>query len=291
MRSSQRKLPQSEADESYYISMTDLMVGVIFIFIIMLSYFALQFRTTTQNLLSAKDAQTTALLQVADNLVKETVEMKIDREKRIVCLPSERLNGPEDQSLRCFAYSQDSKLPEDNKDTKKLISEAAQVNFITRLSDKLLAQDVPINTDSSFTRILFDADKLFLAETKTLSPEGQSAVAKLAHGLAETLPCHAYGLEPKNCLSQTKMSGVMIITSANFNAFTLEGRAAQALSLERSVTFHQALLAAEPSLGALVTSEGSKEPLIRLATYGQSVITAPEAGSNKTLSLEFNWPT
>jgi hypothetical protein len=38
---------QAEEGENYFISMTDMMVGVLFIFIIMLMVFALEFRTTT----------------------------------------------------------------------------------------------------------------------------------------------------------------------------------------------------------------------------------------------------
>ncbi|MFT3997365.1 MAG: hypothetical protein QM667_08155 [Asticcacaulis sp.] len=65
MRFRHRRADELEEGESYYVSMTDLMVGVLFIFIIMLAYFALHFRDTTAELTSAKDAQTTALLKVA----------------------------------------------------------------------------------------------------------------------------------------------------------------------------------------------------------------------------------
>jgi chemotaxis protein MotB len=40
-------LPQAEEGENYFISMTDMMVGVLFIFIILLMTFALDFRRTT----------------------------------------------------------------------------------------------------------------------------------------------------------------------------------------------------------------------------------------------------
>jgi hypothetical protein len=38
---------ESEEGENYFVSMTDMMVGVLFIFIIMLMIFALDFRTKT----------------------------------------------------------------------------------------------------------------------------------------------------------------------------------------------------------------------------------------------------
>src|SRR6478609_6515434 len=39
---------ESEEGENYFVSMTDMMVGVLFIFIIMLMVFALDFRTKTE---------------------------------------------------------------------------------------------------------------------------------------------------------------------------------------------------------------------------------------------------
>lgn len=47
---------KSEAGENYFVSMTDMMVGVLFIFIIMLMVFALDFRTKTDMQDSAIDA-------------------------------------------------------------------------------------------------------------------------------------------------------------------------------------------------------------------------------------------
>ncbi len=65
MRRKRGRTVDVEEGESYYVSMTDMMVGVIFIFIIMLSYFALEFRSTTTALTKAKHPETAALLQTA----------------------------------------------------------------------------------------------------------------------------------------------------------------------------------------------------------------------------------
>jgi len=39
-----RRTAGAEAEESYYVSMTDIMVGLLFIFVILLMYFAYQIR-------------------------------------------------------------------------------------------------------------------------------------------------------------------------------------------------------------------------------------------------------
>ena len=40
-------------EENYFVSMTDMMVGLVFIFIIMLMYFALQFQDITDHMTGA----------------------------------------------------------------------------------------------------------------------------------------------------------------------------------------------------------------------------------------------
>ena len=55
MRSSRRQDAEVPEGESYYISMTDMMVGVVFIFILLLSFFALQYHATTAALTKADE--------------------------------------------------------------------------------------------------------------------------------------------------------------------------------------------------------------------------------------------
>lgn len=63
MKFRHRRSHEVEEGESYYISMTDMMVGVVFIFIIMLSYFALQFHAATSALTQTTPTTTTAAAQ------------------------------------------------------------------------------------------------------------------------------------------------------------------------------------------------------------------------------------
>ncbi len=63
MKFRHRRSHEVEEGESYYISMTDMMVGVVFIFIIMLSYFALQFHAATSALTQTTSATAAAAAQ------------------------------------------------------------------------------------------------------------------------------------------------------------------------------------------------------------------------------------
>lgn len=74
-------------EENYFVSMTDLMVGLVFIFIILLMYFALQFQEVTEELTGANKTRTEILEQLQDSLKARGVEVIIDRDNGILRLP------------------------------------------------------------------------------------------------------------------------------------------------------------------------------------------------------------
>ncbi|UDF03407.1 hypothetical protein [Asticcacaulis sp. AND118] len=286
MRFRHRRAHELEEGESYYVSMTDLMVGVLFVFIIMLAYFALHFRDTTQELTSAKDAQTTALMKVATELRTHNADIEVDYKNRIVCLKdTDLLESGAAGERRCFAYS--GAAPTDVQSEASQKTAAAQALFASTLNGDISRTVPAASVNLSDGSTTFDPDRLFNAGTATLSSEGQSAVLELARSLAERLPCMAYGVDASDCNNDTKMSAVTIVAHANINAFTAEGRAAQALSLERTVAFHQALIAAQPVLGQLRNQPQGGEPLLRVVSVGNSSVNAPTGGSGKILVVQF----
>lgn len=88
----------ADEEESYFISMTDLMVGMLFIFIIMLMSFALNFRvaetvkdTTVEQLTGAQKARAQMLKDIRDYLKNKGVVVKIDERNGVLRLPEEIL--------------------------------------------------------------------------------------------------------------------------------------------------------------------------------------------------------
>ena len=78
---------ESEVDEeNYFVSMTDMMVGLVFIFIIMLMYFALQFQDITDQMTGA-DRQRAEILKELERTLKEKgVDVTIDTQNGILRL-------------------------------------------------------------------------------------------------------------------------------------------------------------------------------------------------------------
>lgn len=74
-------------EENYFVSMTDLMVGLVFVFIILLMYFALQFQEVTDQLTGANKTRTEILQEIQKSLKARGVPVAIDDENGILRLP------------------------------------------------------------------------------------------------------------------------------------------------------------------------------------------------------------
>ncbi len=278
---------EASGGESDYIAMTDMMVGVLFIFIIMLCFFALQYKQTTASLTGARDTQTAALLQTAGALKPEAVQAEIDRAAHVVCLPGHVLGDDGSGDNRhCFAYGETTQAPSKPTDTKAQIAAADKADFMSTLEEATKSTAVPASVGIDSGTLSFPADSLFAPGTATLTPQGQATAGQVARTLSGKLPCYGYGAPSSGCGNETHMSGVNVQVNAQFDAYTAEGRAAAALALQRSVAFHDALVTAQPVLGQLRTlpvGESGGESLLRVASYGQSTSNQ----SSQMLSIQF----
>lgn len=279
-----------EEGESYYVSMTDMMVGVIFIFIIMLSYFAFEFRSTTAKLTTAKHPETAALLQTAADLTPKNADIEIDYKAQVLCVPEATLSETGEGGAgqrRCFAFSPPTKASAQTAsaaDAQKLLMQA--------LDADLRDLKAPITGDPSGGSLNFRADQLFVAGTATLSPDGQRIAGGVAQTLIRRLPCLGYGMTAgADCAEGgPKLAVANVVSQTNFDASSAEGQRAASLALQRAAAFHQALTAAQPGLASLRNAPAGQpgsQPLLRVASLGQSQEGASKVGDDQTVSIQF----
>ncbi|KQZ29881.1 hypothetical protein [Caulobacter sp. Root1472] len=279
-----------EEGESYYVSMTDMMVGVIFIFIIMLSYFALEFRATTQKLVAAKHPETAALLQSAAHLEKRDAEIEVDYIAGVACLPTSVLSkdgaaGASDDR-RCFQFTAPAKAA-----IGEVSSDEARRDLMGFLDADLRDAGVAQIGDPASGGLTFRSEQLFVQGSSQLSPQGVKIASQVAQSLARRLPCLGYGGPPvANCGDAgPKLAVVNVLAQTNLDAFTPEGQKAAALALERSVAFHRALTSAQPVLSSLRSAPPEtpgSQPLLRIASMGQSA-EAAGSGEKQLIGLQF----
>ena len=82
---------QEERRESYYVSITDMLIGLLFLFIIMLMYFALQLRTATQDLITSEDTRSELLENIATYMRENNIRAEVDLSAGVLRLPDEIL--------------------------------------------------------------------------------------------------------------------------------------------------------------------------------------------------------
>ncbi|OYQ37842.1 hypothetical protein CHU93_00325 [Sandarakinorhabdus cyanobacteriorum] len=76
-----------EDDEGFYVSMSDMLTGLLFIFIILLVYYAVQFRQTTQEMTGANTARAELLKELQRRLLKQDINVQIDTDTGVLRLP------------------------------------------------------------------------------------------------------------------------------------------------------------------------------------------------------------
>jgi chemotaxis protein MotB len=76
-----------EEEESYFISMADMMVGLVFVFLILLLYFALQFRQTASALAGANQTRAEILKKLQKDLQERGLQVTIDTRTGVLRLP------------------------------------------------------------------------------------------------------------------------------------------------------------------------------------------------------------
>jgi chemotaxis protein MotB len=89
-------------EDSYYVSITDMMIGLLFLFLILLMYFAVQLRDVTEDLVTSDQTRAELLGKIADYLRERDVQAEADLSAGVLRLP--------DQSL--FLKGRDAPKPE-----------------------------------------------------------------------------------------------------------------------------------------------------------------------------------
>lgn len=280
----------SDASEGgdVYVSMTDMMVGVLFIFIILLGWFALQFRSQSAALLRADDPPTAALLQTATALQPVTERLRIDRVHRVICVPGAALGVQGEE--RCFSYAEPTRTKIE-RTADALLAERAD---LTRALVETVAapEDLAIAAEADGL-MTFNADRIFAPGSAALSAEGAGVVTRVAAQLARTLPCLGWldGFDARGCAHRDeRLWAVNVLSRVDVDAFTEGGQEATTLALRRSAAFHRALTTAQPTLSQIRTAPpewDASQPMLKLSSVAQSAVGGDEGKFPRTIGVQF----
>ena len=256
-------------EDSYLASVSDLMVGMLFIFIIMLMAFALNFRSAEEQATRTRDRLETARSAAA----QERDQLAVERDAIL---------------RRHEALSQVS--------ARLVELEAQRAELLQAVTAELGAQDVPVTLDAANGVLRLPESLLFDSGVAELRPEGEQALAVVGRTMAAMLPC--YSRSP----SGTGAAGCPRAPQLLLQAVLIEGHTDEvpirnslfadnwSLSAARGVNTFKALTAFAPELGALQNARG--EALLDVAGYEARRPVAPghtpeERRLNRRIDLRF----
>lgn len=155
----------------YLASVSDLMVGLLFVFIILLMAYALQFRTAQQT----AEVTRAELERRISELSRERAE--VERRRREVERERDRLRAERD-SLRRLVQ-------------RMAMRESIRRGMLVRIAELLAERQVEVALSPPEGIVRLPEELLFPSGSAELTPEGRRALRALAEVLALVLPCYA----------------------------------------------------------------------------------------------------
>ena len=255
-----------EPGEGYFASVSDLMVGVLFVFLLMMTVFALDFRDDSARL---------------DRLIAQAAE-------------SVRLKHQNDL-LRARLAEAATALERELRDR-----EQARASLLDQLAAQLQAQGIRFALDQqSGVLRLSDAIPFATGRSDLSDPAARHTVEVLAQVLANILPCFSSGQEHAFCRpgDGAILETVLVEGHTDSQPFP-DLTAAQSeaendrLSTARALTVFASIRQQQPALDAL--HNPADQPLLGVSGYGQRRPLPGTAGSadadltrNRRIDLRF----
>jgi chemotaxis protein MotB len=234
------------------------MIGLLFIFIILLMAFALNFRTAEEQAQQTMER----LLAEKQDLVIEKERVTGDRqhiadERDRLARQRDRLKAQRDELSRFTSYL--------------LHNDQIRREMLATVQDLLLERQVEVSLDAENGVLRLPEGLLFDTAEAVLRPEGARALRELAAVLARTLPCYseAPGVQQADCPIAPKplLEAVLIEghTDDRPMANTSRFRDNWELAGARAVNTYKALIRYQPSLDFLQNGRG--EALLGVSAY------------------------
>jgi chemotaxis protein MotB len=244
------RVPAAEEEPSYLVSVSDLMVGMLFIFIIILMAFALNFRVAED------DAS-----QIQRRLVRERDAVNVDRER--LAEDRDRLARARDQ----LAQERDALS---QVTTQLLNDHQVRSDMLATVQSQLRDRAVEVSLDPEAGVLRLPEELLFDSAEAVFRPEGRRRLQELAEVLARILPCYSRALptldvdcpsEPQTLLEAVLVEGHTDDVPINTTEFADNWE----LASMRAINTYKALMAFQPALGTLQNSSG--EDLLGVSGY------------------------
>jgi flagellar motor protein MotB len=313
MRAQARKTNAGEDEESAFVSMTDMTVGFLFIVMILLAFFASQFKNTetvTKDVYEKLEQKYHDVLRDRDSLnllaaaraarIRELESWLADREKSLAETTRERDQQKTLAEERAIVIAQlkakIAELERNKIDPLEIyMSHVAQARrqILERMRDSLKVDfpELQVQLSEHSDALRFQGDGLFVQGSATFTPGKADVVKRIAQRLNEVLPCYSLGGSPevyKGC--NPNFAVVEAVQIEGHTDSTGPYPVNIALSAERATTTFGLMIETVPALRTYKNLED--QSVMSFAGYGPDRPVVPNdsaAGraTNRRIDLRF----
>lgn len=260
-----------EGGEGYFASVSDLMVGVLFVFLLMLTVFALNFRDAEQAQVVEREKYEQALRDLEQQRRIAAEQENLARLAQAEAARQEanaRRESAENQRLRDLLRRAMAQIQQDIEDRA-----AARLRLLASLQRALHEQHIEVAIDPTSGILHLSGDLLFQTNSAALGRQARLVVQTLGDVMAKTLPCYAGGGATGDCAKAERvLETVLVEGHTDRQQFTgLSATASQdmndRLSADRALAVFLELRRFQPSLDLL--RNGAELPLLGVSGYGE----------------------
>jgi chemotaxis protein MotB len=281
---------EESGGEGYFASVSDMMVGILFIFLLLLTVFALNFR-------DAEQEQKAKLEDLIKAEKRATAAEELANEAKLIARREAALaeaRKTENDQFRTLLFDAVAQLEKDIRDR-----EAARGQLLVSLQQSLSNKGVTVSIDPASGILRLPEDLLFKTGDAAIGRENLPRLQTLAAVLASTLPCYVHGGDTSGCKVAAPILETVLVeghtdrqaykntvlpvatpapTAGTFFAKPVPPPAPKVivakdselrndrLSTDRALNVFKELRQAQPSLDALRNSD--QQPLLGFSGYG-----------------------
>lgn len=267
---------EEEEKKDIFAPVADLMVGVVFIFIILMMALVLNLRTeekVPRSQLEAEKKISADLRSRVDQLEPEVARLRRENEK-----------------LREFArFVRESNV-------QRILSQLsttddARFRLLEQIRSKLADADIEVTVNPAAGTLMLPAGKLFNQGQAAPTPDGSRTILKLGDILAEVLPCYGRGAsrEAAVCAATndaSQLNAVYIEGHTDVDPINPGGKYADNwdLSAARAISAYRLIRDHNDSLSKLLNNKG--EALLGVSGYAETRPANREAGDRKVVAVK-----
>ena len=243
--SARRGTIDDEANEGYFASVSDLMVGVLFVFLIMLTFFALQFKSSEE-----------------EQMVERATFVAAEQAAQAARAQAEA----ESQKSRVLRDLLAAALAQLQRDTEDRLE--ARTRMLDEIERGLAARNVRATIDRESGVLRLGSDLLFEVRSAAATPTAGDTFRSLADVLQRVLPCYSVATGAARCDKQSEpiLEAVLVEGHTDRQAFLNDPDGNDRLSAERALSVIKEMRRDHPALESLQNVAGTS--LIGISGYG-----------------------